>query len=49
MKVFRALQGSFKGISRKIKGCFNEVLSGFQGGLKDVEWVIEGVFQGCFR
>ena len=45
-------QGSFKGISRKIKGCFNEVLSGFQGCLKESEWVFEGVsnvFQGCFK
>ena len=25
------LQGSFKGISRKIKGCLSEVLSEFQG------------------
>ena len=37
------LQGSFKGISRKIKEYFNEVLSGVQGCLKVVKWVFEGV------
>ena len=45
-------QGSFKGISRKIKRCFNEVLSGFQDCLKEVDCVFEGVskvFQRCFK
>ena len=32
---------SFKGVSRKIKGCFNGVLSEFQGCLQEVEWVFE--------
>ena len=52
MKEFKKFQESLKGISRKIKGCFNEVLSGLQGCLKEVEWVFEGVskvFQGCFK
>ena len=38
MKVF---PDSFKGISRKIKGCFNEVFSGFQGCLKEVQSVLQ--------
>ena len=45
-------QESFKGTSRKIKWCFNEVLSGVQGRLKEVKLVFEGVskvFQGCFK
>jgi len=32
--------------------CYNEVVSGFQGCLKEVEWVFEGVskvFRGCFK
>ena len=32
-KDFRVLQG----VSTKIEGSFNEVLSGFQGRLKDVQ------------
>ena len=46
------LQGCFKGVSRKIKGYFNEVLSGCQGCLKEVKWVFEGVskvLQRCFK
>ena len=40
-------QGRFKGVprkfffSRKIEGCFNGVLSEFQGCLQEVEWVFE--------
>ena len=29
--------------------CFNGVLSGFQGCLKEVEWVFEGSYQGVSR
>ena len=43
-------------VLRKIEGCFNGVLSGFQECLKEVEEVFEvsfqGVpkmFQGCFK
>ena len=44
------LLGSFKAISSKIKGCFNEVLiSGFQTCLNEVEWVLEGNFQSVSR
>ena len=35
-----------------MKWCFNEVLSGVQGRLKEVKLVFEGVskvFQGCFK
>ena len=49
MKVFRMLQGSFKGISRKIKWRFNEVFSWLQGCLNEVEWVFERVLQGISR
>ena len=41
------LQGSFKGISRKIEGCFNGVLSGFQRC--EVQWVFERSFDGVSR
>ena len=37
----KGFQESFKGVSRKIEGCFNGVLSGFQGCLKEVQWVCE--------
>ena len=30
----------------KIKQCFNGDLNGFQGCLKEVEWMFEGSFQG---
>ena len=42
-------QKSFEGVSRKIKGFFNGVLSGFQECLKEVEWMFEGYFQGVSR
>ena len=42
-------QESFKGVSRKIEGCFNGVLSGFQECLEEVEWVFEESFQGVSR
>ena len=35
--------------SRKIEGCFNGVLSGFQACLNEVEWVFEGSFQSVSR
>jgi len=51
---FKEISG--KDASLKFQGCFNEVLSGFQGCLKEVEWVfgrvLQGVsrmFQGCFK
>ena len=33
-KVFRMLQGTFKGVSRKFQGRFNGVYVGFKGGYK---------------
>ena len=43
-------QESFKGISRlKIEGCFNGVLSGVQGCLKEVQWVFEESFKVVSR
>ena len=48
-KFFIVLQRSFKGVSRRIKGCFNGGLSGFQGCLKEVQWVFEEEFQKCFK
>ena len=54
----RVFLGSFKcdpkvfyDVSRKIEGCFNGVLSGFQGCLQEVEWClrqVSKVFQGIF-
>ena len=38
-------QESFKGVSRKIKGCIKGVLSKFQGFLKEVD----GEFRGSFK
>ena len=38
-------QGSLKGVSRKFKGCFNEVSRVFQGSLKGVS----RKFKGCFK
>ena len=45
----QVFEGSLKGVSRKIEGCFNEVLSGFLRSLKEVQWVFEGSFKGCFK
>ena len=42
-------QESFMGVSRKIEGCFNGVLSVFQGYLKEVQWVFEESFKGVSR
>ena len=45
-------QGRFKGVprkfffSRKIEGCFNGALSGFQGCLKKVQGAFERSFKG---
>ena len=39
MEVSRVFQESFKVLSRKIEGCFDGVLRGFQGCLKEVQWV----------
>ena len=39
----------FKGVSRNVEGCFNEVLSGFQGCLREVKLVFEEEFQRCFK
>ena len=33
-------QESFKVVSRRIEGCGNGVLSGFQGCLKEVQWAL---------
>ena len=46
------LQGSFKGVSRKITGCLNGILYGFQRyGKKFNGWLrkVSKVFQGCFK
>ena len=54
-EVFRLFQGGLRGVpricffSRKIEGCFNGVLSGFQACLNEVEWVFEGSFQSVSR
>ena len=43
-------QESFKGVSRTIKGVsMDGVFSGFQGCLKEVQWVFEEEFQKCFK
>ena len=42
-------QDSFKGVSRKIEGCFNGVLSGVQGGLKKGQWMFKGSFKAVSR
>ena len=34
-------QESLQGFSRKIEGCFKEVLIGVKGCLKEVQWVFE--------
>ena len=43
------LQGSLKGISKKIEECFNGVLSGFQGCFKEVLEVFQETFKGDSR
>ena len=51
--VSREISVSFKGISNKFPDSFKGIsISGFQGCLKESEWVFEGVskvFQGCFK
>ena len=42
-------QESFKGVSRKNEGCFNGYSSGFQGCLKEVQWVFEESFKDGSR
>ena len=42
-------QESFKGVSRKIEGCFNGVLREIQGCLKEFQWVFKARFQRCFK
>ena len=45
-------QDSFKGVSKKIEGYFNGVLSGFQRFKKKFNgclWKISKVFQRCFK
>ena len=42
-------QESFRGVSRKIEGCFNGVLRVFQGYFKEVLRVIQGSFNGVLR
>ena len=39
----------FEGVSRKIKGYLDGLLSGFQGCLKEVQWVFEESFKGVSR
>ena len=48
-KACRVLQESFNGVSRRINGCFNDVLSGFQWHLKEVQCVFTGSFKGVSR
>ena len=45
----RVFRESHEGDSRNIEGCFIGVLSGFQGHLKEVLWVIEGSFKGVSK
>ena len=40
---------SFKGVSRKAEGCFNEVLSEFKRCLKEFQLVFEESFKGVSR
>ena len=42
-------QESFTGVSMKIEVYFNGVLSGFQGCLKEVQWLFEESFKKCFK
>ena len=42
-------QESFKGVSKKIEGCSNGVLCGFQRCLKEVQWVFEESSKGVSR
>ena len=42
-------QECFKGVPRKIEGCFNRVLSGFQIHLKKVQRVFEENFKCTCR
>ena len=48
-EVSRVFQESFKGVSKKIEGCFNGVLSKFQRYLKEAQWVFEESFKGIPR
>ena len=43
-EVSRVFQGSFKGLSKKFQGCFEEVLRVFEGSFKGVS----RKSQGCF-
>ena len=42
-------QKSLKAASKKIEGCFNGVLSGFQGCLKEIQWMFEENFEVVSR
>ena len=42
-------QGSLKGVSRKIEGYGNGILSGFHGCLKEFQWVFEGSLKGVSK
>ena len=43
------VEESFKDVSRKIDECFNGVLSGVQGWLKDDQWVYKESFNSAPR
>ena len=50
------VEGSSKGVSRELQGCFkkvsrvlNEVLCGVQGCFKAVHWVFKGSLKGVSR
>ena len=47
-EVLRVFQESFKDVSRKIEGCFNEILNGSKV-FKEVQWVFEEIFKGSSR
>ena len=48
-EVSRVFQKIFEGFSRKLGGCINGVLNGFQGCLKEVQWVFWESFKGVSR
>ena len=51
-KLSKMFQESFKGVSRKIEGCFKGDFSGFQGYLKEVQRnyrEVSKVFQGSLK
>ena len=46
-EVSMVFEESFNGVSRKIEGCFNEVLSLVRWYLKEVQKKVSNVYQGA--